>query len=450
MIPLPVILNGTKCSEESRSGKNMEMTKCKLGDLCRDVVDCPHSTPEWKSEGVHVIRNFNIKKGTLDFTDGFYVDEETYQKRTQRAVPEESDLVISREAPMGAACIIPKLLKCCLGQRLVLLKINRNMAEPKYVLYAIQSDFVQQQIRRIDQTGSIVSNLNIPDLKSLLVPVPSLSEQKKIAAVLSALDNKIALNKKMNQKLEAMAKRLYDYWFVQFDFPDENGRPYKTSGGPMTHNPTLNREIPEGWDVVRLGDLFKTNRGISYSTPTLGEDGDGTAMINLASFSPNESYNEKGIKYYKGDYASEKILKPYDLVMCNTQQTAIDPQKDIIGRSMLVPDIFEGDIVSSHHVNTIKLAKDNLKFYLNRLFNTTFYHSYISKFANGTNILGLIFSGVENYMCEIPPENLLDEFARFSLNIEKKKSKIILENKKLTALRDKLLPLLMNGQVEVK
>ncbi|MCF0215715.1 MAG: hypothetical protein HUK21_04520 [Fibrobacteraceae bacterium] len=201
--------------------------------------------------------------------------------------------------------------------------------------------------------------------------------------------------------------------------------------------------------MKRLGDLFKTNRGVSYSTPTLGVDGDGTPMINLASFSPKESYNEKGIKFYKGDYTTEKMLKPFDLVMCNTQQTAIDPTKDIIGRSMLVPDIFDGDIVSSHHVNTIKLEKENLKFYLNRLFNTVFYHSYISKFANGTNILGLIFSGVEDYMCEIPPDDLLDKFAKFSLNIEQKKSKIILENKKLTALRDTLLPLLMTGQVTV-
>lgn len=135
--------------------------------------------------------------------------------------------------------------------------------------------------------------------------------------------------------------------------------------------------------------------------------------------------------------------------MCNTQQTAIDPQKDIIGRSMLVPDIFDGDIVSSHHVNTIKLEKENLKFYLNRLFNTKFYHAYISKFANGTNILGLIFSGVEDYMCEIPSDDLLEKFAKISLDIEKKKSKIIKENQKLTALRDKLLPLLMNGQVVV-
>ena len=327
--------------------------------------------------------------------------------------------------------------------------IPKDGYDKSFLYYLVSQPNFRKFIFANVDSSSAQPNIGHPTMYRYEQNVPTLDGQKKIASVLSALDDKIALNKKMNQKLEAMAKRLYDYWFVQFDFPDKNGHPYKTIGGPMTYNQTLKREIPEGWEVIRLGDLFKTNRGVSYSTPTLGTEGDGVPMINLASFSPNESYNEKGIKYYKGEYTDEKVLKPFDFVMCNTQQTAIDPQKDIIGRSMLVPDIFDGDIVSSHHVNTIKLEKENLKFYLNRLFNTKFYHAYISKFANGTNILGLIFSGVEDYMCEIPSDDLLEKFAKISLDIEKKKSKIIKENQKLTALRDKLLPLLMNGQVVV-
>ena len=170
----------------------------------------------------------------------------------------------------------------------------------------------------------------------------------------------------------------------------------------------------------------------------------------MASFSPDGSYNIKGIKLYTGDYPTEKVLKPYDLVMCNTQQTAIDFSKDIIGKALLVPDIFDGDITSSHHVNTLKLNDNKLKFYLYRLFNTDYFHAYISHYASGTNIMGLDFAGVENYMCEIPPADVLKKFSVLMLNIEKKKSEIIRENTKLISLRDRLLPLLMNGQVEVK
>ena len=398
----------------------MEMMKYKLGD----VLNFFNGRLRPNSKGPFPVFGGN---GIID-----YVAEYNY----------ENNIIIGR---VGANCGSVQKYdgKCWVSDNAISVTVKEGFSKDCVYYLLKLLDLNKKHIGAAQPllTQEIVSNL--------VVYLPKYEDQKKIAAVLSALDDKIALNKKMNQKLEAMAKRLYDYWFVQYDFPDKNGHPYKTTGGPMTYNPTLKREIPAGWEVKRLGDLFETNRGVSYSTPTLGAEGDGVPMINLASFSPNESYNEKGIKYYKGDYTDEKVLKPFDFVMCNTQQTAIDPQKDIIGRSMLVPDIFDGDIVSSHHVNTIKLEKENLKFYLNRLFNTKFYHAYISKFANGTNILGLIFSGVEDYMCEIPSDDLLEKFAKISLDIEKKKSRIIKENQKLTALRDKLLPLLMNGQVVV-
>lgn len=297
-------------------------------------------------------------------------------------------------------------------------------------------------------SGTGVPSMTFDSYYNLNVKLPPLETQQKIAAVLSALDDKIALNRRMNAKLEQMAKRLYDHWFVQFDFPNADGKPYKANGGKMVWNETLKREIPDGWEVKKLGELFTTNRGVSYSTKTITGD-TGIPMINLASFSPDGSYKIDGIKLYTGEYTQEKVLKPFDLVICNTQQTAIDFSKDIIGKALLVPDIFEGDITSSHHVNTLKVHNEKLKFYLYRLFNTDYFHAYISHFASGTNIMGLDFAGVENYTAVIPGDEILSKFADFTLNIEKKKSEIIRENKKLISLRDKLLPLLMNGQVEV-
>lgn len=196
-----------------------------LEDICTSIIDCPHSTPEWKNEGIPIIRNFNIKNGKFDKTKLFYVDEKTYIERTKRAIPEYNDIVISREAPMGELFIIPQNFKCCLGQRLVLLKINKEICNPLYLLYIMLSDFVQKQIRVIDKTGSIVSNLNISDLKKIKIPLIDYKEQVKIANILSKIDNKIELNNNLNVELEKLAKTLYDYWFVQFDFPDGNNRP---------------------------------------------------------------------------------------------------------------------------------------------------------------------------------------------------------------------------------
>jgi type I restriction enzyme S subunit len=144
------------------------------------------------------------------------------------------------------------------------------------------------------------------------------------------------------------------------------------------------------------------------------------------------------------------VLKTFDLVMCNTQQTALDPKKDIIGKSFLIPDIFDTDVVSSHHVTTISVIKDNLKFYLNSLFNTEYFHRYISGYATGTNILGLNFEGVLSYLTAIPNDELLSRYKAIILPLEKQKSRIIKENQQLSELRDWLLPMLMNGQVKVK
>lgn len=189
-------------------------------------------------------------------------------------------------------------------------------------------------------------------------------QQKAVPAVIVAavIDKKIENNNAICVDLEGMAKLLYDYWFVQFDFPDENGKPYKSSGGKMVWNEKLKREIPEGWEVIRLGDYITANRGISYNSTTLEENG--VPMINLASFNVDSTYKASGLKTYSGAYGEDQVLRPYDLVMCNTQQTAIDPAKDIIGKALLVPDIFDGDIVSSHHVTTIHVADDAFKYYL--------------------------------------------------------------------------------------
>ncbi len=302
------------------------------------------------------------------------------------------------------------------------------------------------QMRAENRIGSF-PQITFDILKPISLTIPELKEQKAIASLLRNLDTKIEINNKINAELEAMAKTLYDYWFVQFDFPNEKGKPYKSSGGKMIYNEELKRDVPKGWEITQLKKYLTSNRGVSYN----GADivGSGIPMINLNSFNTNSTYKPEGIKSYTGSYSISKVLKPFDLVMCNTQQTELDPKKDIIGKTFLVPDIFETEIVSSHHVTTINVNSELLKYYLNSLFNTDYFHRYISGYATGTNILGLNFEGVLSYLTAIPSNELLVKYKSLIINIEKQKSRIIKENKKLAELRDWLLPMLMNGQVTV-
>jgi type I restriction enzyme S subunit len=312
------------------------------------ITDCHHSTPKWTLSGKIVIRNFNIKKGKLNLNDLSFTNDETYNERIKRKKPEAGDLIITREAPMGEVCIIPEGLECCLGQRMVLLKPNKKNITGKYLLYALQSEFVQIQILKSDKTGSIVSNLRIPALEELNIPVFDFISENKIGSLLNDIDSKIELNNRINAELEAMAKTLYDYWFVQFDFPDKNDKPYKTSGGNMVWNEELKREIPEGWEVKFLRNEIEIQRGISYTSKEI--NGDGIPMINLNSFNLDGTYKSEGVKTYSGKFLEKNIVKSGDLLIAATDVTR---NADIIGKAILVPDYYKGDLVFSMDIAKI-------------------------------------------------------------------------------------------------
>lgn len=293
-------------------------------------------------------------------------------------------------------------------------------------------------------SGSAQPSLNRNFIYPVKVRVPKPNEQTKISAVLRAIDQKIELNNRINTELEAMAKTLYDYWFVQFDFPDANGKPYKASGGKMVYNDTLKREIPEGWSVCELGEHITFERGISYRSKDIAETG--TPLVNLNSFALTGKFKPNGTKYFSGSYKPEKLCNIGDLVIAITDVTR---NADIIGKSFIVPDAFEGKrALISCDVALVKSSYFG-NAYLETLFNSNHYHNYIKQFASGTLVLHLDLKGVNWYRTELPPRELLSRFEDFFTPLFQQRDVVLQENKKLEELRDWLLPMLMNGQVTV-
>ncbi len=292
-------------------------------------------------------------------------------------------------------------------------------------------------------TGSARDNLNQNGILDIEIPFPDKITQQKIASVLSALDSKIELNNRINAELEAMVKTLYGYWFVQFDFPDKNGKPYKTSGGKMVWNEELKREIPEGWEVKLLRTEIEIQRGISYTSKEI--NGEGIPMINLNSFNLDGTYKSEGVKTYSGKFSEKNIVKSGDLLIAATDVTR---NADIIGRAILVPDYYKEHLVFSMDIAKI-ISKNIPSSFLMMLFNSNHYHNYIKWYASGTIVLHLNLDGVNRYNTELPPINLLKRFDDFYLPIANRIYMTAKENQKLTELRDWLLPMLMNGQVKV-
>lgn len=263
-----------------------------------------------------------------------------------------------------------------------------------------------------------------------VVALPSFENQKKIAAVLSALDEKIALNKKMNQKLEAMAKRLYDYWFVQFDFPDENDRPYKTSGGPMTHNPTLNREIPKGWNNGVLSDVANITMGQSPNGSSYNENGD-------------------GILFYQG--STDFGIRFPSVRQYTTAPTRFAKKGDIL-MSVRAPvgavNIANADCCIGRGLSSMnsKLGSLSHLYFLIDIFKKTFENMS----AAGTTFGSITKDELYALPVIIPSKQVLEKFEKIAKPIFDRQMKLGEEISRLTKLRDKLLPLLMNGQLIVE
>ena len=364
------------------------MRICKLEDLCLDIIDCPHITPEWKTSGIPVIRNFNLKNGQLDLTDAYYVDEETYLKRIARAKPEAGDIIISREAPMGVVAIIPENFECCLGQRLVLLKVDKSKCNPYFLLYLLMSDFVQTQFKRANSTGSIVSNLCIPDLKNIKIPFVE-NNQDHIVNLLKSLDDKILNNKRINNNLLQVATTLFDYSFAK-----------------RNPNGTLGEIIEEkAKSTIQVGD-------------TEGVSGDYPFFTSGETINEWQEYLVDGINCFLSTGGNASI-KVYDGKASYSTDTWC-----IAGKGKYSAYLY---------------------FYLKSIIK-----SINTSFFAGSGLKHLQKEALLSVNLYIPTIDEIDNFNKVVEPILNKISHIYIENKKLIKQRDFLLPLLMNGQATIE
>ena len=269
-------------------------------------------------------------------------------------------------------------------------------------------------------------------------------EEENIGNMMVDIMSKINVNRQINDNLEAMAKQLYDYWFVQFDFPNEEGKPYKSSGGAMVWNDKLKREIPQGWNISNVKSLIEPiERGISYSSDDL-LDPFATPMINLACFSKAGDYRLGEMKFFSGKVSNDKLISPMDMLIACTDMTQ---GADIIGRPILASDEYDQYTFSTDLA--LITPKGKFKMYLYYTLRTPFYHKYIRPFASGTTVKHLNLIGVENYGLPVPPIEIQSKFEDLITLIKEKQSKNLNEINALTKQRDELLPLLMNGQATV-
>ena len=328
-------------------------------------------------------------------------------------------------------------------------EVNDDIVEPYYLYNYLK-------VLRFDgiRSGSTLPSMTSSAYYDIPIVLPNYEKQKKIADILKYLDDKIELNSKINKELEQMAKTLYEYWFVQFDFPDEKGRPYKSANGKMVYNDILKREIPDGWAAGTFSSYIKQEKGGDWGKDEcVGNYTKKVICIRGADFPAllGRSVCNAPIRYILNKNSS-KLLSLGDLIVeisggSPTQSTG---RIGYINNNVL--NRFDTDIITSNFCKALSLNNKNTlyNFYLewDRLYKADVFFNYEGK---TTGIKNLLFDNfVKTYKIVIPPQNIINSFySRVNPLFEKIQSNSK-ENKKLAELRDFLLPLLMNGQVSVQ
>lgn len=408
----------------------------KLSEACDFIVDCPHSTANNEGKGYPLIRTPNIGKGRLILDEVHRVSESVYTSRNQRGTPQDNDLIFAREAPAGNVAIVKNGEKVCLGQRTVLIRPNPNVVVADYLVYYLLAP--QQQYGLLGTAnGATVAHVNISTIRNLEIGLPPINEQRHIADILSAYDDLIENNQKQIKLLEEAAQRLYKEWFVDLRFPGHE-------------NVKIVDGVPEGWRRKTVAEClaFHGNGGWGKEAPT-GKNEYPGKVIRGTDIEDIKSgrFNDVPMRYHTDNDIKRRTLCKHDLVF-----ELSNGNINNIGRCLLIDDM----VLNNCGANTICASFCKLLRPIDRLHALVLYWEIqdmqtsgrmlpLKKHgANGIN--NFDFDGFLGHELIVPSDECL--LAPIE-SIMEKISNIQGQFALLIEARDRLLPKLMSGELEV-
>ncbi len=404
----------------------------KLNDICKIGSSKRIHLSDYVENGVPFYRSKEI----IELSEGnpvsepLFISHEKFSEIKHKfPIPKTNDILITSVGTLGVVHLVKDPNFYFKDGNLTWLReFNENIIDIDFLFYWLNSNLFKKQILN-NNIGAVQKAITIDFLKKVDISLPDIPNQKSIAAVLSTVDKKIALNKQINVRLEEMAKTLYDYWFVQFDFPDANGKPYKSSGGEMVFDETLKREIPKGWEVKSLNQVADI---------VMGQSPDG-ASYNL---------EQEGTIFFQGS-------TDFDWRFPNVRQYTTSPtrfvQKGDILLSVRAPvgDLnispFECCIGRGLAALRSKSGNNSFLFYVMKYFKTVFER----RNTEGTTFGSITKDDLHSLKLVVPADNVLEKYNEIASKYDEMIFIRSQQNHQLTQLRDFLLPMLMNGQVSV-
>ncbi|MGR5194912.1 restriction endonuclease subunit S [Vibrio rotiferianus] len=384
-------------------------------------------------EGIPCIMPANMNSNRVDLSNIAYITEGDAE-RLSKYIVKKDDIVYSRRGDVTLKALIrEKEDGYFCGTGCLLLRPGDKF-DSRFLTHYLSTPTIQNWIVR-QAVGATMPNLNTGILSSIPFNGPKREEQEKIADVLSVIEDKIELNNRINAELEAMAKMLYDYWFVQFDFPDANGKPYKASGGKMIYDQTLKRDVPDEWEVTTVGKIAKTELGGTPSTVVdeYWNDADIPWLSSAETASFPVTTSEQKVTQAGVDNSAATLLPKGTVIISIVRY--------------IRPSILGIDAATNQSVVGIRECK--------RLKSSFIYPYFCSEVPR---LMGLrtgaqqphINKGViEKSPIVIPSEKALTDYYEVADPIFEKIMNLAFQNQELMQMRDWLLPMLMNGQVMV-
>lgn len=391
--------------------------RIKIKDIA-DVFDGPHATPKKTKNGPYYLGiNAISDNGKIDLGNSAHLSDEDYVKWTKRVEPRENDIVFSYEATLGRYAILPKNFHGSLGRRLALIRVKSPEVNVKWLYYYFYSPTWKKYIANRIVYGSTVNRISVDDFPNYEIDLPERQLQDRMVNVLSDIDEKYDLNNHMLDLLQDGISEIFDHWFLQYDFPDENNKAYKNNGGQLKYEPKLQCKIPVNWHAEKIENVIKQNSKSKISVKTVNNQG------NIPFFTSGENIL----------YTSKPLVNGMNMFL-NTGGDA--DVKSYYGSA-------------SYSTDTWSItAKNGLEYYLPFLFDK-FKPSMDQVFFQGTGLRHLQKDLFLNHWICIPDNDTVNSFAIIADNYVKKRTLILQENNKLMQIRNYLIPLLLTGQCKI-
>lgn len=428
-------------------------TKVKMTDVAEVVTDyvANGSFASLKenvtySAGKEYARLVRLKDHNSQYSekDAVYVNEHSYNFLSKSSLSPE-DIVISNVGEYsGTVFRVPDLgMPATLGPNSILVKFKESN---DYMYYFLSSHIGQHLINSI-KTGSANPKFNKTDFRALEFLLPPKEERDSIAEMFSVFDKKIQLLKEQNKVLEDMAQVLFKRWFIDFEFLNKEGKPYKSSGGRMIEGEL--GEMPEGWKVFKLDSLVDTINGYSYKGAELKEVSQ-EALVTLKSFDRNGGFQTRGFKPFEGTPKLDQEVRVGDLVVAHTDLTQ---DAEVLGNPAF---IFDNGGYKKMYItmDLVKVLPKRESLNLSTLYflmKTRTFKGHCVGYATGTTVLHLSKKAIPEYELALPEDDaLLAQYSAISESVTKKISANVSQIKSLAGVRDILLPKIMTGEVRVK